>query len=123
MVDVLKNIENKVYETKILLPNPPRRVCECGAYFRKFDRFCSQCGNNVYEFYKHKTAEYLRQREIYHKDEGNKQKIFENDLYKEFQVTDNPKRFDCFSLAWEYGHSYGLKSVYEYFYDLVDLIK
>ena len=48
---------------------------------------------------------------------------FVNDLFENFNVTDNPKRFKCFELAWERGHSNGLGEVYNEFYDLVELIK
>jgi hypothetical protein len=48
---------------------------------------------------------------------------FVNDLFETFNVTDNPKRFKCFELAWEKGHSNGLEEVYNEFYDLVELIK
>ena len=48
---------------------------------------------------------------------------FINDLFENFNVTDNPKRHRAFELAWEKGHSNGLEEVYNEFYDLVDLIK
>jgi hypothetical protein len=48
---------------------------------------------------------------------------FINDLFENFNVTDNPKRHKVFELAWEQGHAYGFEEVYNKFYDLVDLIK
>ncbi len=48
---------------------------------------------------------------------------FINDLFEDFNVTDNPKRYKVFELAWEQGHAYGFEEVYNKFYDLVDLIK
>jgi hypothetical protein len=48
---------------------------------------------------------------------------FVNDLFEEFGVSDNPKRYMAFHLAWEKGHVNGLEEVYNEFYDLVDLIK
>ena len=48
---------------------------------------------------------------------------FVNDLFEEFGVSDNPKRYKAFHLAWEKGHSNGLEEVYNEFYDLVELIK
>ncbi len=48
---------------------------------------------------------------------------FINDLFENFNVTDNPKRHKAFELAWEQGHAYGFEEVYNKFYDLVDLIK
>ena len=48
---------------------------------------------------------------------------FVNDLFEEYGVSDNPKRFKCFQLAWEQGHAYGLEEVYNKFDDLVELIR
>ena len=48
---------------------------------------------------------------------------FVNDLFEEFGVSDNPKRYKAFHLAWEKGHANGLEEVYNEFYDLVELIK
>ena len=48
---------------------------------------------------------------------------FKKDLYEEYGVSNNPKANDVWSKAWEFGHSSGLQEVYNYFIDLVDLIK
>jgi hypothetical protein len=48
---------------------------------------------------------------------------FINDLFENFNVSDNPKRHRAFELAWDKGHASGLEEVYNEFYDLVDLIK
>ena len=48
---------------------------------------------------------------------------FKNDLFGEYGVRDNPKRFKCFELAWEHGHSSGHSEVYNYFGDFVELIR
>jgi hypothetical protein len=48
---------------------------------------------------------------------------FVNDLFENFNVTDNPKKDKAFELAWEKGHANGLEEVYNEFYDLVELIE
>ena len=48
---------------------------------------------------------------------------FRDDLFEDYGVSDNPKRFKCFELAWEHGHSSGSEEVYGYFGDLVVLIQ
>ena len=48
---------------------------------------------------------------------------FRDDLFEDYGVSDNPKRFKCFELAWEHRHSSGLEEVYGYFEDLVVLIQ
>ncbi len=66
--------------------------------------------------YKARRKEYDDERTKLHEE-------FVNDLFENFNVTDSPKRFKCFELAWEKGHSNGLEEVYNEFYDLVELIK
>jgi hypothetical protein len=48
---------------------------------------------------------------------------FGQDLFREFNVEDNPKRNRCYSLAFNFGHQYGVVGVYECFEKLVSLIK
>lgn len=48
---------------------------------------------------------------------------FRKYLYSKFDVVDNPKRLQCFELAWTYGHSSGYNEVESYFHDLAELIK
>jgi hypothetical protein len=48
---------------------------------------------------------------------------FINDLFEDFNVSDNPKRHRAFELAWDKGHASGPEEVYNEFCDLVDLIK
>jgi hypothetical protein len=66
---------------------------------------------------------YKAQRKQYNDESAKLHKEFVNDLFENFNVTDNPKRSKCFELAWEKGHSNGLEEVYNEFYDLVELIK
>lgn len=48
---------------------------------------------------------------------------FQDDLFKAYGVSDNPKRFKCFELAWEHGYSSGHYEVYNYFRDFAELIR
>ena len=66
---------------------------------------------------------YKAQRKQYTDEEFNLQVQFQNDLFENFNVSNNPKRFKCLELAWEKGHSNGLEEVYNEFYDLVELIQ
>lgn len=67
------------------------------------------------EAYKAHRKEYIDESAKLHQE-------FQDDLFKEFNVTDNPKRFKCFELAWDRGHAYGLSEVYNCFSDFVELI-
>lgn len=58
----------------------------------------------------------------YYKDNSSLRR-FEEDLYKAFDVENNPKREKCFSLAWEHGHSAGYHEVLNYFSEFVELIQ
>jgi len=64
------------------------------------------------EEYKKYRAEYDRLNEL-----------FKSDLFDDLDISDNPKREDLFSIAWDYGHSSGYSEVYGYALDLVRLIK
>jgi len=66
---------------------------------------------------------YKARRKEYDDESTKLHEEFVNDLFENFNVTDSPKRFKCFELAWEKGHSNGLEEVYNEFYDLVELIK
>jgi hypothetical protein len=62
-------------------------------------------------------------RHAYNQDETRLHLQFKDDLFEEFGVTLNPKAGAAYNIAWEYGHAYGLHSVYDHFSDVVELIK
>ena len=66
---------------------------------------------------------YKAKRKQYSDESAKLYKEFQNDLFEDYGVSDNPKRFKCFDLAWEHGHSSGLEEVYNYFGDFVELIQ
>ena len=66
---------------------------------------------------------YKARRQEYDVESAKLDREFQNDLFEDYGVSDNPKRFKCFELAWEHGHSSGLEEVYGYFGDLVVLIQ
>ena len=68
------------------------------------------------ERYKSHQLQYTDEKHKLHEE-------FVNDLFENFNVTNNPKRQKAFDLAWEKGHANGLEEVYNEFYDLVELIK
>jgi hypothetical protein len=59
----------------------------------------------------------------YHEELHRLNEEFKSDLCAEFGVSDHSKKGEVFSLAWEYGHANGHENVYNYFVDLVALIK
>ena len=66
---------------------------------------------------------YKAHRKEYDDESAKLHEEFVNDLFEEFGVSDNPKRYKAFGLAWEKGHANGLGDVYNEFDDLVELIK
>lgn len=45
------------------------------------------------------------------------------DLFREFNVENNPKKDRCYALAYKYGGQYGPEGIYDCFEKLVTLIK
>ena len=66
---------------------------------------------------------YKIHRKQYADERSRLEQEFQDDLFKEYGVSDNPKRFKCFELAWQRGHAYGHSEVYNCFGDLVELIR
>jgi hypothetical protein len=66
---------------------------------------------------------YKARRKEYSDESARLYQEFQNDLFEDYGVSDNPKRFKCFELAWEHGHSSGYSEVYNYFGDFVELIE
>lgn len=65
---------------------------------------------------------YKEHRKLYDAEAGRLHQEFKEDLFKEFGMSDHPKREKIFSYAWEEGHSCGLEDVYNVFADIVELI-
>lgn len=66
---------------------------------------------------------FIVQRKLYDEEKSRLYEEFQRDLFEDYGVCDNPKRFKCFELAWESGHSSGYNEVYDVFGDLVELIR
>lgn len=49
--------------------------------------------------------------------------LFKSDLEKEFDIVGHPKCGLLFQIAWDLGHSSGYSEVWNYYQQLVDLIK
>jgi hypothetical protein len=67
--------------------------------------------------------EYEKQMQAFREEHARLEMEFKEDLFEEFDVVDNPKADKCFSLAWQYGHGAGFPEVYNYFIELVELIR
>ena len=59
----------------------------------------------------------------YNEEQKQLNEEFEKDLFEEFGVSDNPKRYKALAYAWDKGHSFGYEEVYNVFWNIVDLIK
>lgn len=66
---------------------------------------------------------YKEHKEIYRQAEQKLYQEFQTDMFEMFCVSDNPKRFKCFDIAWEKGHANGYSEVYNEFDDIVGLIR
>ena len=66
---------------------------------------------------------YKRMQKEYYEEESRCYNQFKQDLFEEYNVTNNPRAEKCFSMAWERGHSSGYESVANEFGELVELIQ
>ena len=66
---------------------------------------------------------YKAHRREYNTESAKLHAEFQNDLYQDYGVADNPKRLRCFELAQEHGGSCGLQGIYDCFEDFVELIQ
>lgn len=62
-------------------------------------------------------------KDSYYKESQEKQAEFKADLEEYFDIQNNPKKDKLYAKACELGHSYGYSEIYNYYSDLVDLIK
>ena len=67
--------------------------------------------------------EYKKIRDNYYKVQNERISEFKRDMFLMHGVEDNPKAEMAYSIAWEHGHSNGLRDVESYFSELVELIK
>lgn len=81
--------------------------------------FWTKLGNGFYET----KLPYARDMRAWNSDQGRLHELFERDLFAEHGVTDNPKKHQCYQVAWQLGHSSGIHEIAVYFSDIVELIK
>jgi hypothetical protein len=62
-------------------------------------------------------------RKLYYKERVLLERLFKEDLEKEFGVESNPKKDMLYSRAYERGHSSGFNEIAGVYADLVDLIR
>lgn len=66
---------------------------------------------------------YKAQFKLHSVEENRLYKKFQQDLFEDYGVSDNPNRFRSFALAWGWGHSCGYSEVHRVFGDIMQLIK
>ena len=107
------------YET--LFPNKSDYLyCECGEWIKETHKFCPQCGKKTE--YEERIKMYKNHVRKYRNEEQQKHDEFKEDIFKEFDVLNNPKKDPLFDKVWDIGHSNGYYEVYVTFEDLVELI-
>ena len=62
-------------------------------------------------------------KKAYHLDCARLMKVFKQDLFEQYGVTNHPKAELCYGKAYEYGHSSGMSEIAIAFADLVELIQ
>jgi hypothetical protein len=69
-----------------------------------------------------RDAAYKEAKTAYNAETARLMQQFKADMFEDLGITDNPKADKLYAKAWDYGHSSGLREVYNYAADLVDLI-
>jgi hypothetical protein len=64
-----------------------------------------------------------KERAAYIEEGTRMNEAFRTALFEEYDVTDNPKVEQCYSLAYEHGHGSGHNEIAIFFGDFVELIK
>lgn len=113
------------YKTKEVYPAAklPIECCSVKYSTKKCPNFCPNCGKVLQTKKEALINEFQTQLAKFRTDERRLFLEFKQDLFDEFDVTNNPKAERCFNISWDQSHSEGYYSVYETFEELVELIK
>lgn len=70
-----------------------------------------------------KDPDHKAKRLAYNQDERKLRSIFQADVLDDLGLINHPKADLLWEMAWEHGHSDGLRAVYDWAHDLMRLIK
>ena len=119
-----ENIKNKYYETSsIEYPKDYPDKNKIKEEFKDFVGTLKQINDKIDEVYDGRMNERRETINKRNKELSNLTIEFKHDLFKDYNVVNNPKAERCYSLAWDDAHSDGFMAVYHKFDELVDLIK
>lgn len=114
------------YQNKLTYPVKPNKP-KLGSNFENL--FIEQQAD-VFKAYQLRRAEYEKltndynnQVAAYAERQLEIMEEFKADAFRELDIELNKKRHELFRIAWDYGHSSGYSEVFQYMYDLVDLIQ
>lgn len=106
------------YKNEVPYPERPKKpVLTKGASPEEVREYADKL-----EAYNKGMVEYQTQWRLAQKGEADAVERFKIDLFKELDISNHPKREELFSLAWEYGHSFGFSEVYGHATDFVVLL-
>lgn len=119
-MDFMEKLKNDEYRTKLEYPrnNLKKPMLKPGATPEEIRAFA-----DLTEAYNAEDVKVDALRKKYRADENRLNELFVVELFEYHGVTDNPKAWKAYHLAYEYGHSAGKAEVANYFDDLVELIK
>jgi len=119
-MDFNDKLKNNEYRTKLEYPRNSlsRPTLKPGATPDEIRAFA-----DLTEAYNAEKIKVEEARKVYRDDEQRLQDLFVKELFEYHGVTDHPKVWKAYHLAYEYGHSAGMAEVANYFSDLVELIK
>jgi hypothetical protein len=115
------------YETKLEQPIKRKQVClKCANPFslknNESPNFCTQCGQPIKEEWDKSASYYKENMQAYRDDEKRLLDEFKSDALIETGLSHHKKGYLALELAWERGHSEGLRRVLEELKLLADLM-
>ncbi len=122
-MDVLSNIRNGVYKSKIPYPEP---VWKPEILSKKVGNLTAEeilCIPKIMKEYQDALDNHKNTYNLIREENGKLENQFWRDIAEEFGVTNNPKKNMLMEIAYDMGHSAGYDEIYSYYSQLVELIK
>lgn len=126
-MDIYKNINEGKYRNEVGYRTISEFTCSCGVKYqvrsKTITKHCSECGKEIQSIILQIRENNAKINDDYIKENQRLEEMFKSDLFAYHNVTDNPKKDQAYSLAYDRGHSSGYSEIALEFDDLVGLIK
>lgn len=111
------------YKNKMPYPKKPSKKCpKCNISFEIDDNFCSNCGQELKNYFETCMKYYKEEQKNYKKKEIRLFELFKQDALEYVGLSNHPKKDKIFSFAWENGHSSGYRNVVAWLEEILDIV-